>query len=115
MGTPADLARQPGQSGFEANDDLDDGRDNDGNMSWKSPEQEGDKDAAQEHMAQYGAKIRQEKKGAGGIGILPRRERILNVRYMTNTIKDANKSQNSLLESKVRSLFIQHLREQDNQ
>lgn len=88
----------------------------DGPMSWKSPDEE-EKDVHESHMEQYGAKIRKQradaKKQGGSIGILPRRERILNVRYMTNTIKETSKSQNTLLESKVRSLFIQHLKEQD--
>jgi len=51
--------------------------------------------------------------GKKNFGILSRRERILNVRYMTDSIKETSKNQNTLLESKVRSLFIQHLREED--
>jgi len=58
--------------------------------------------------AAYGKKVLATKKN---FGILSRRERILNVRYMTDTIKETSKNQNTLLESKVRSLFIQHLRE----
>jgi len=60
--------------------------------------------------AAYGKKVLEKKKN---FGILSRRERILNVRYMTDTIKETSKNQNTLLESKVRSLFIQHLREED--
>jgi hypothetical protein len=60
----------------------------------------------------YGKKVLGTKKN---FGILSRRERILNVRYMTDTIKETSKNQNTLLESKVRSLFIQHLREEDAQ
>lgn len=60
----------------------------------------------------YGKKVLGAKKN---FGILSRRERILNVRYMTDTIKETSKNQNTLLESKVRSLFIQHLREEDGQ
>lgn len=59
----------------------------------------------------YGKKVLETKKN---FGILSRRERILNVRYMTDTIKETSKNQNTLLESKVRSLFIQHLREEDS-
>jgi len=59
----------------------------------------------------YGKKVLGTKKN---FGILSRRERILNVRYMTDTIKETSKNQNTLLESKVRSLFIQHLREEDS-
>jgi len=59
----------------------------------------------------YGKKVLGAKKN---FGILSRRERILNVRYMTDTIKETSKNQNTLLESKVRSLFIQHLREEDS-
>jgi hypothetical protein len=113
---PSELARQ---SVFaQPAPATDDGSEQDLGMSWKSPD-EADKDAHEAHMEQYSAKIRKQKQdakkqgGAGSIGILPRRERILNVRYMTNTIKETSKSQNTLLESKVRSLFIQHLREQD--
>ena len=32
---------------------------------------------------------------------------------VTDSIKETSKNQNTLLESKVRSLFIQHLREED--
>lgn len=59
----------------------------------------------------YGKKVLGTKKN---FGILSRRERILNVRYMTDTIKETSKNQNTLLESKVRSLFLQHLREEDS-
>jgi len=109
---PSELARQDGVARSAAASD--DGSDLDRGMSWKSPD-DADQDPHEEHMQTYGNKIRQKKadQGGGSIGILPRRERILNVRYMTNTIKETSKSQNTLLESKLRSLFIQHLREQD--
>jgi hypothetical protein len=61
------------------------------------------------YMESYGKKVLGKQKN---FGILSRRERILNVRYMTDTIKETSKNQNTLLESKVRSLFIQHLQEE---
>eukprot|EP00656_Telonema_subtile_P056954 TRINITY_DN9256_c0_g3_i2.p1 TRINITY_DN9256_c0_g3~~TRINITY_DN9256_c0_g3_i2.p1 ORF type:complete len:302 (+),score=114.57 TRINITY_DN9256_c0_g3_i2:66-971(+) len=90
----------------------------------QSPDGKPEDNTQASHVKEYGAKIRkirQEQiqkdtsdkgRSGSGIGILPRRERILNVRYLTNTIKETSKSQNTLLESKVRSLFIQHLKEE---
>eukprot|EP00658_Telonema_sp_P-2_P085968 TRINITY_DN992_c0_g1_i3.p1 TRINITY_DN992_c0_g1~~TRINITY_DN992_c0_g1_i3.p1 ORF type:complete len:638 (+),score=171.11 TRINITY_DN992_c0_g1_i3:153-2066(+) len=94
---PEDLARESVFASRNQQVDEEGDEDRADNSTYiKSPEGK-DEDAQAAHVKQYGEKIRKirqdqiqkdtkEKSGkSGGIGILPRRERILNVRYMTNT------------------------------